>query len=407
MIESMCRRCGRSLNASANGILEDVDGELLCADCRALVQEQDQPPPLVLAVDSYNDGRFHFRCPNRRCRRPLKVRHVVLDEIIVCPRKKCRAEMRLITREQRTALLQQHRERQREGRRIRESLGADVPDQIVVLGRPQSGKTVYLAVLYRNLWRATGDLSACSTDGESHRVLLEHYASMSRGQWPEGGQGTLDVRHHDWSIQYAGATLHLSTMDYPGEIYRKVFFEKRLDQPECLTLFRQVESAMAVMLLLDPSHALADELDIVDLEFSCVQVVEHLREKGLENNFLVVLSKRDQNASLLAQHGGPRNFVRRRLPRLAAAAPAAPVLSLCAMPEARDDEGAVLLNAGGQTIPRPQPDGEPHVLAPLRRLLEGVDPEHLRFLAEMDRQTSRRFAEARGPEPHVRGVAGG
>ncbi len=386
MAESHCRECGRPLGADTNGAPPDENGDPLCANCRARPDGQGERPPLVLAFDSYHDGWFHFRCPKRHCRRPLRVRQVVPDEILVCPRRRCRAEMRLITREQRAALRRQRREREEESRRLLENHGASVPDQIAVLGRPQSGKTVYLSVLYQNLWRGAGDLRACSTDGESHRTLLEQYASMTRGEWPEGGQGTLDVRRLDWSIEYGDATLHLSTMDYPGEVYRKVFYEKRLDQPECVTLFRQVESAMAVMLLLDPMQALADELDIVDLEYSCVQVVEHLRTKGLERNFVVVLTKRDQNAALLARHGGPRAFLRKRLPRLATAVPAVPVLSLCAMPEARDAHGAVRRNAERQTIPRPLPGGEPQVLVPLRRLLEGIDPDHLEFLSGPNRR---------------------
>ncbi|MFG0318004.1 MAG: hypothetical protein ACF8XB_12070 [Planctomycetota bacterium JB042] len=386
MAESHCRECGCSLGAENDGTPPDEAGDSLCAGCRERPHGQDRRPPLVLAFDSYHDGWFHFRCPKRHCRRPLRVRQVVPDEILVCPRRRCRAEMRLITREQRAALRRQRREREEESRRLLESHGASVPDQIAVLGRPQSGKTVYLSVLYQNLWRGAGDLRACSTDGESHRTLLEQYASMTRGEWPEGGQGTLDVRRLDWSIEYRDAMLHLSTMDYPGEVYRKVFFEKRLDQPECVTLFRQVESAMAVMLLLDPMQALADELDIVDLEYSCVQVVEHLRTKGLARNFVVVLTKRDQNAALLAQHGGPRAFLRQRLPRLATAVPEVPVLSLCAMPEARDAHGVVRRNAEQQTIPQPLPGGEPQVLVPLRRLLEGIDPDHLDFLSGPDRR---------------------
>lgn len=374
--------------------MADGDSGWYCGPClEQRLSGEKRTPTLVMAYDRFHDGYFHFACP--ACHKALRVKQVTPDDDVTCPNKKCGTPMRVMTPVQRIRQAAVQRERDAH---IQQSLTQFCPDQIVVLGRPQSGKTVFLAALYKSLWGSRGDLSGNATDGASHAALLEHYQSMQRGEWPEGGQGTLQLRKHEWALHYRGLSFHLATMDYPGEVYRKVFFEKRVDTPECEALFRQVEAAVGVMLLVDPEHALRDDAEINDLEFSCLQVVEHMRERGLQDNLVIVLTKRDRNAALLESHGGKHAFLEKFMPRMMEAIPHPRVVSLCAMPAARDIDGKLVLNEHQQTIPAPQDTDVPPAQAPLRHLLDAVSALHLRFLNERDRRVIDR-AQSMHPTP--------
>src|SRR5690606_37378223 len=65
-----------------------------------------------------------------------------------------------------------------------------VRDRIVILGRTQSGKTVYLATLYDMLWRRTGGLCAKALTGRVHSELANVVHDLKNGRWPKSTMGS-------------------------------------------------------------------------------------------------------------------------------------------------------------------------------------------------------------------------
>src|SRR5690349_16992331 len=73
-------------------------------------------------------------------------------------------------------------------------------DCIVVLGRRQSGKTIFLATIYARLWKSLDGLTAKSLTGEVHKQLMSVHQMLKEGQWPPSTLGTsqisLEIEYH-------------------------------------------------------------------------------------------------------------------------------------------------------------------------------------------------------------------
>lgn len=203
-------------------------------------------------------------------------------------------------------------------------------DRIVILGRPSSGKSVFLTVLYHQLWDSPGDLTVRAGDGNTHAALLRDFSSLAHGEWLPATTGR---QEYYLELSYKNKVIPLAVLDYPGELFRQLFFEKRLDNEELESLYQHVSRALGVILLIDP-RSIIDAGDAqVDGEYSAIQVVEHVRSgsNGRMLPFVVVFTKRDENAELIKQHGGLALFTRKFMPRLARILAGVPIVHLCAV----------------------------------------------------------------------------
>ncbi len=237
-------------------------------------------------------------------------------------------------------------------------------DRIVILGRPSAGKSVFLTVLYQQLWDSPGDLTMRAGDGATHASLLQDYRSLMSGAWLPATQA---VRYYDLEVRYRGASIPLMVLDYPGELYRKMFFEKRVDSEELETLFEHIARARGVILLLDPEDLVRPGEAQVDTEYSAIQVVEHFRNShaGPQPPLVVVFTKRDQNAEIIRQSGGLQTFLRKYAPRLTRFIDSVPVVHLTAVRTSSDN---------GRRVPWAASSDE-QVAIPLRLILKQIEAE--------------------------------
>jgi hypothetical protein len=190
-------------------------------------------------------------------------------------------------------------------------------DRIVVLGRRASGKTVYLSVLYEKYWKSVDGLTMKAVSGSVHSDLVRVVGGLRAGQWPPA---TLETQHCDLEIEYKGRKHLLVALDYAGELFRKAFVEDVTETPETAELVRHIDSAAAVMLLIDPAIVAGGNLDAaVDDDFGMTQAVARIRNwpGGRDIPFVMVFTKGDVNHDMIHREGGLQSFVLKYLPALA------------------------------------------------------------------------------------------
>jgi hypothetical protein len=250
-------------------------------------------------------------------------------------------------------------------------------DRIVVLGRRQSGKTIYLATIYAQLWRSLDGLTAKALSGEAHRQLMSSYHLLQQGQWPPSTLGTTQV---ELEIEHRGRKSLLVTLDFAGELFRKAFVDERHDWPGVAELVRHIDRAAAVLLLVDPSVVAGLDHDAaMDDDFGLVQAVQRIRNwpGGDDVPVALVLTKIDTHQGLIDRFGGTKGFVRHHFPALVRLLRQVPIFQVSAVQTEL---------VGGKSAPRR--DFVPvNVDAPLRFCLGRVG------LAEERRETDRRETE--------------
>jgi len=189
-------------------------------------------------------------------------------------------------------------------------------DRIVVLGRRQSGKTIYLANLYARLWRATGGMTAKALSGEAHKHLMDAHGLLQSGQWPPA---TLGASQLEMEIDYHDCKHLLVTLDFAGETFARAFLYDQADTPPTKELLHHIDRAAAVLLLVDPSVGAGDDQQAaMEEDFGFVQAVERIRgwPGGEQVPVTVVLTKMDLYQGLLQQYGGPTGLVQHHFPAL-------------------------------------------------------------------------------------------
>lgn len=359
---------------------------------RNAVTSMDDGTDLRLVVVFQGTRGFEFHCPD--CGARLVLRRVAYEEITSCPKRGCRSRFRVATKRQlRQAKRQTRRERKREweaqreilrGVRRRKRSGENPPDRLSIFGVTASGKSVFLSSLYQTLWRGVEDLSARALHGDDHEHLLKDFETLSNGEWLPT---TLGVRPFDVALDWQGLKIALSSLDYSGEIFSDVFYRKLIDKGTHRRLYDHVQSTMGAILLVDPEQVCLREI-CLDVEFTGIEVIQHLRLQKMESHFVIVLTKRDKTGALVERCGGPEEFVANYLPRLAGEAPGVPVLHISAIRSRRNEIGELVPTAEGLD--------EAEVLEPLYTLLDLIDPVYLEWLAEIDRDAlaAARFAGA-------------
>lgn len=339
----------------------------------------DPQYPTVIADEG--DSSFLMRCP--RCSAKLEVWRVTYRELVHCPIASCGKKFRIVTKKQ----IRAAEKRAKEDRDLLQRRIADIrrsgeipPDRISIFGIAQSGKSVFLASLYNYLWNGDRGLSGRALHGNDHHHLLADFDMLASGRWIDA---TNRNRSFDLTIKFGKTKATLSSIDYPGEVFTDVFYRKRIDTEERIQLWNQMQSTMAAIILIDPEQVAEnfEEGRRLDVEFTGIEVAEHLASRGMADHLVVCLTKRNQNKALVKAHGGPQEFVKRFLPRLLSAAPDAPVLHISAIGASADDDD--------RRLPTIEGFDQEQVVLPLVTLLQRIDPLYLRLLEELDRSAMR------------------
>jgi Double-GTPase 2 len=237
-------------------------------------------------------------------------------------------------------------------------------DRIVVLGRRQSGKTIYLACIYARLWKAMKGMTATALSGQAHKHLMTTYEMLKKRQWPPS---TLGTSHIDIEIEYHGKKRLLVMLDFAGELFTKAFVDEQTDWPGVRELVDHIDHAAAVLLLADPAViAGMDREAALEDDFGLVQAIQRIRNwPGGENvPFVLVLTKSDQHQELLDRYEGALSFVRRHFPALVRTVKEIPIVQVSAVQADRGRDGKL----------RPKRDSVPMNLdLPLRYCLREME----------------------------------
>ncbi len=192
-----------------------------------------------------------------------------------------------------------------------------VRDRIVLLGRRAAGKTIYLSVLYEKYWKSLNGFCMKALRGDVHSHCIKTVEELRNGRWPAA---TLETRHCDLEIDYNGQKHLLVALDYAGELFRKAFIEDDTDSPDTSELLQHIDSALAVILLIDPDLDQTSDIDsTIDDDFGMTQAVERIRNwpGGDEVPIVVAFTKADVNIEAAKQLGGPDQILKKRFPALA------------------------------------------------------------------------------------------
>lgn len=182
---------------------------------------------------------------------------------------------------------------------------------IVVLGGPAAGKTVFITALYHHLWQGYGEFKIRAASGSVHSDLLNAAEQIRHGNMPAATQA---LRHMDFELDHNGRLYFLRFLDYPGELFRKVFYESVVDSDEARELYNASTSANGVIALADPASILDRTWDI---DYAMTNLLRFYSSRGFQQpTFLLAFTKRDKTEPLVG--ASVVSFVKSHLPHLAA-----------------------------------------------------------------------------------------
>ena len=249
-------------------------------------------------------------------------------------------------------------------RRAADSDEARERDQIVVIGRRRSGKTIFLASIYEKLWKSLDGMTAKALTGEAHRQLIEINRMLKQGQWPSSTVGATQVA---MELEYHSHKRLLVALDYAGEQFSDAFVKENTQDPAVKELLRHIDGAAAVLLLIDPSVIAGGDMDAsVDDDFGMVQAVQRIRNWPGGDNvpIVLVLTKMDLHQRLIDGSGGVKEFVRQHFPALVRVLKEIPIFQVSAVQVDRKPDGSL----------RPRHDSALiNIESPLRFCLSKID----------------------------------
>lgn len=212
-------------------------------------------------------------------------------------------------------------------------------DQIVVIGRRRSGKTIFLASIYGKLWKSLDGMTAKALTGETHKELIEVNRILKQGQWPSATVGATQVA---MELEYHHRKRLLVALDYAGEKFSDAFVKENTEDPVVKDLLRHIDRAVTVMLLIDPSVIAGDDMDAaVDDDFGMVQAVQRIRNwpGGDSVPIVLVLTKMDLHQHLIDRSGGAKEFVRQHFPALVRVLKEIPIFQVSAVQVEQTPDG--------------------------------------------------------------------
>jgi len=178
---------------------------------------------------------------------------------------------------------------------------------ILILGEPSAGKTVYLSVLYHHLWHGWNGITMRAGTGTMHSELLRSVAELANGNPPAA---TAALHHYEFEIERGDVTYHLRYLDYPGELFQKVFHNLVLDTDEARELYSYCENAGGVLVLIDPASAVARSAEV---DYALSNLIRYCRA-GRDTEFVIAFTKRDQTEKLVAEYRSLGRFLRKTMP---------------------------------------------------------------------------------------------
>lgn len=187
-----------------------------------------------------------------------------------------------------------------------------IRDRIVILGRRNAGKTIFLARVYEQLWRSTDNFHMRALDGNDHLFFMETARVLSERVWPPATGSSTQV-HLEVTLE--GRTRQVSSLDYSGEVFKRAFIENAVD-PGTIELLNSLDRAAAVILLVDPGIVLHGTPEqIAEDEFGLTAAVRRVRQGsgGAAVPIALVLTKLDLHGRVVRECGGLVGFVKSHL----------------------------------------------------------------------------------------------
>jgi len=190
--------------------------------------------------------------------------------------------------------------------------GGAVRDRIVILGRRNAGKTIFLARVYEQLWRSTDDFHMRALDGNDHLFFMETARVLSERVWPPATGSSTQVH---LEVTLDGRTRRVTSLDYSGEVFKRAFIDGSVD-PGTIELLANLDRAAAVILLVDPGIVLHGTPEqIAEDEFGLTAAVRRVRQGpgGGSIPIALVLTKLDLHGRVVRECGGLVGFVKSHL----------------------------------------------------------------------------------------------
>ena len=187
-----------------------------------------------------------------------------------------------------------------------------VRDRIVILGRRNAGKTIFLARVYEQLWRSTDEFHMRALDGNDHLFFMETARVLSERVWPPATGSSTQVH---LEVTLDGRTRRVTSLDYSGEVFKRAFIDGSVD-PGTIELLANLDRAAAVILLVDPGIVLHGTPEqIAEDEFGLTAAVRRVRQGpgGGSIPIALVLTKLDQHGRVVRECGGLVGFVKSHL----------------------------------------------------------------------------------------------
>lgn len=191
--------------------------------------------------------------------------------------------------------------------RILSVIGHIMSDQstILILGGPAAGKSVYLSVLYRQLWGNDPHFQIRAGDGTMHAELNRTAEQIVAGTMPPATQA---LRNLEFELSYGDEVFHLRSLDYPGELFRRVFFDLAVDSDEAREFYRACERASALIVLVDPETVARNP---IDMDFALSNLFRYFDGRAERVAFVLAFTKRDATEKIVGD--SVVRFVRRNL----------------------------------------------------------------------------------------------
>lgn len=280
--------------------------------------------------------------------------------------------------------------------------GPPVRDRIVILGRRRAGKTIFLARLYEALWNGctlvegrivpksgrpeganVSRLSCRALSGAADSAFMRIVADLKAGRWPAA---TVGSTYAELEVSHNGRTHVVTTLDYPGEVFRKAFMVDS-DEPDAVELRASIDRAAAAILLIDPSVVTAGAEEAREDTFGMTQVAMRIRRSASGENvpIAVVFTKCDQNQAFLKESGGAVHFTKKHFGQLFKGVQRTRVYPCAAV--------RVQTNSMGKTVPviKKPPI---NVVEPLLYCIQQIEVgQVIRQQDEQRRQVEREFEE--------------
>jgi hypothetical protein len=190
-----------------------------------------------------------------------------------------------------------------------------------------------------------------ASNGAMHSELLNSVESILAGNMPAA---TASLRHYEFELEHENRIFNLRYLDYPGELFRKVFHELTIDTDEARELHGYCEEAGGVLMLIDPANVVEASSEA---DYMLSNLLRYCATRRMPPEIVVAFTKRDENRDTVGKH--VYSFVKRHLPHTSRELKRGiHVMHFCSL--IKSDHSVQLANA-------------PAVKAPLESIMEAME----------------------------------